>query len=312
MASADKLPETLKRLRLFGLLARIEEVRNKPWLEEVVAIELEEKTRRSLAHRQHLAGIGAFKPVCSFDWKWPRKIDRSLIEELFTLSFIAEGTNVVLLGPNGVGKTMLLGNLADRALRVVGGSRGSHDRRRPRRSEPRPFVIGSTRQPSAIRGDRRHHDDVQRSAASGWLEYEVPASSEAHSAERVLEEVLGQKREPRPDDRERLPEYPARRDEGGAPEVPARARRDGRRRGPRYVRARDVHRRRAERAHARRGDAVRREVPGALPAALRDVLSHARDRAPAFERETAATSRRRVRRRLGERSPPRSPLAHPR
>lgn len=109
MASADKLPETLKRLRLFGLLARIEEVRDKPWLEEVVAIELEEKTRRSLAHRQHLAGIGAFKPVSSFDWKWPRKIDRPLIEELFTLGFIGEGANVV-------GKTMLLRNLADRAL----------------------------------------------------------------------------------------------------------------------------------------------------------------------------------------------------
>ena len=116
MATADKLPDTLKRLRLFGLLARIDEVRDKPWLEEVLAIELEEKTRRSLAHRQHLAGIGPFKPVSSFDWKWPRKVDRPLIEELFTLGFIAEGANVVLLGPNGVGKTMLLRNIADRAL----------------------------------------------------------------------------------------------------------------------------------------------------------------------------------------------------
>lgn len=116
MIPSDKLPDTLKRLRLFGLLARIDEIRNKPWLEEVLAIELEEKTRRSLAHRQHLAGIGAFKSVSSFDWKWPRKIDRPLIEELFTLGFIAEGANVVLLGPNGVGKTMLLRNIADRAL----------------------------------------------------------------------------------------------------------------------------------------------------------------------------------------------------
>jgi len=116
MTTADKLPDTLKRLRLFGLLARIDEVRNKPWLEEVLAIELEEKTRRSLAHRQHLAGIGPFKAVSSFDWKWPRKIDRPLIEELFTLGFITEGANVVLLGPNGVGKTMLLRNIADRAL----------------------------------------------------------------------------------------------------------------------------------------------------------------------------------------------------
>ena len=115
----DDLETTLKRLRLelFGLLARIDEVRNKPWLNEVLAIEVEEKTRRSLAHRVHLAGIGPFKPVTDFDWKLAEKDhDRVLIDELFTLDFLAEGANVVLLGPNGVGKTMLLRNLADRAL----------------------------------------------------------------------------------------------------------------------------------------------------------------------------------------------------
>jgi DNA replication protein DnaC len=117
----EELSATLKRLRLFGLLARLEEVRTKPWLEDVIAIELEEKTRRSHAHRHHIAGIGTFKPVSSFDWKWPRKIDRPLIEELFTLEFVREGANVVLLGPNGVGKTMLLRNLADRALQAGHG-----------------------------------------------------------------------------------------------------------------------------------------------------------------------------------------------
>jgi DNA replication protein DnaC len=116
MTSSETLHETLKKLRLFGLLARIDEVRNKPWLDEVVAIELEEKTRRSLAYRQHLAGIGLFKSVADFDWKWPRKVDRALIEELFTLDFIAEGANIIFLGPNGVGKTMLLRNIASRAL----------------------------------------------------------------------------------------------------------------------------------------------------------------------------------------------------
>ena len=117
-ATDDELEATLQKLRLFGLLARLDEIRNKPWLKEVIAIELEEKTRRSLAHRNHIAGIGPFKPVSSFDWKWPRKIDRALVEELFDLDFVREGANVVLLGPNGVGKTMLLRNLADRALQA--------------------------------------------------------------------------------------------------------------------------------------------------------------------------------------------------
>lgn len=112
----DDLAATLKRLRLFGLLARIDEVRTKPWLDELLAIELEEKTRRSLAHRVHIAGIGAFKPVADFDWKWPRRIDRALLDDLFSLDFISEGVNVVLLGPNGVGKTMILRNIAHRAL----------------------------------------------------------------------------------------------------------------------------------------------------------------------------------------------------
>ncbi len=114
--SEESLEATLRRLQLFGLLARLDEVRGKPWLEEVLAIELEEKTRRSLAHRRHLAGVGPFKAFTDYDWTWPRKIDRALVDELFTLDFMAEGANVILLGPNGVGKTMILRNLADRAL----------------------------------------------------------------------------------------------------------------------------------------------------------------------------------------------------
>jgi hypothetical protein len=61
--SSDPLIEALTQLRLYGCLARVEEIRGEPWLERVMTIEREERTRRSLVHRTHLAGVGAFKPL---------------------------------------------------------------------------------------------------------------------------------------------------------------------------------------------------------------------------------------------------------
>ena len=106
----------LKRLRLVGCIANIDELEGQDWLERLIALETAERRRRTLDNRTRIAGIGAYKLLADFDWNWPTKIDRLQIEELMTLRFIGEGANVVLLGPNGLGKTMLLKNLAHRAL----------------------------------------------------------------------------------------------------------------------------------------------------------------------------------------------------
>lgn len=118
MTTRSDLEGMLKKLRLFGCLARLDELENEPWLARLVALESAERARRSLENRTRLAGLGNFKALSDFDWVWPKKIDRSLVEEIFTLRFIPEGANIVLLGPNGVGKTMLLKNLASRALQA--------------------------------------------------------------------------------------------------------------------------------------------------------------------------------------------------
>jgi len=56
------------------------------------------------------------RSLADFDWKHPKKIPRPLFEELLELRFLADATNIVFVGPNGVGKTMLAQNLAHQAV----------------------------------------------------------------------------------------------------------------------------------------------------------------------------------------------------
>jgi len=111
-----ELRERLAALGLFGLLLHLDEIADADWPTWLADIEEKERARRSLQRRIRNAKLGRFKPLADFDWTWPTKLDRRLIDELFELRFIADGANVVLLGPNGVGKTMLAKNLAHRAL----------------------------------------------------------------------------------------------------------------------------------------------------------------------------------------------------
>jgi DNA replication protein DnaC len=105
-----------RNLGLYGLLAHWNEVQSQDWLPWVLETEEVERRRRSLERRIHNARVGAFKPMADFNWKWPQKIHRASVDELFTLQFIDEGANVVLLGPNGVGKTMIAKNLTYQAV----------------------------------------------------------------------------------------------------------------------------------------------------------------------------------------------------
>ena len=113
---SDSVRQRLRDVGLYGLAAQDHALLTEPWVERVIDIEDRERKRRSLERRLTNARISAFKPIADFDWTWPNRIDRPLIEELFSLTFVDDATNIVLVGPNGIGKTMLIKNLLHHAV----------------------------------------------------------------------------------------------------------------------------------------------------------------------------------------------------
>lgn len=118
--NAAELRAQAAGLRLHGLLAHWSEVMADPEAARSVAQwlgwEAAERGRRSLERRVRAAHLGQFKPLADFDWGWPKRIDRMAMEELMTLQFMADATNVVLVGSNGLGKTMCACNLGYQAV----------------------------------------------------------------------------------------------------------------------------------------------------------------------------------------------------
>lgn len=105
-----------KELKLHGLIAHWDEIEQAPWLKNLIDWEERERSQRGLDRRLKSACIGRFKPLAQYDWDWPRKCDREAIEELMDLEFIKEAANVILCGPNGVGKSMIARNIAYQAV----------------------------------------------------------------------------------------------------------------------------------------------------------------------------------------------------
>jgi len=117
MSKTDpELAQRAPRLGLWGLVANWDEVAGAEWLEKVLEYEEKERGRRSLERRIRTAKLGRFKPMADFDWAWPKDINRELVDEVLELGFATEAANVVIVGPNGVGKTMIAKNVAHRAI----------------------------------------------------------------------------------------------------------------------------------------------------------------------------------------------------
>jgi DNA replication protein DnaC len=129
MPSPDPIPATLSdQLRQLGLihtaadlndfLARATQKRWSPvvQLERLVQTELEARLHQRVERRLKDARLGRFKPLADFDWTWPTQIHRSTVERVFTLDFLTQRENVIIVAPNGLGKTMLAKNLVHQAI----------------------------------------------------------------------------------------------------------------------------------------------------------------------------------------------------
>ena len=112
----DTLKDRPRALRLHGLAANWDEVGDHDWPATLIAWEEEERRSRSFKRRLGEARIGQFKPLPDFDRAWPRRCDRMAVEDLMSLEFLHEAANIVLIGPNGVGKSTIAANIAHRAI----------------------------------------------------------------------------------------------------------------------------------------------------------------------------------------------------
>ena len=119
------LTDTLQALGLHHTAAHLDDLvalaTKRRWspiqlLEHLVDTEQQERTRRSLERRLTRARIGRFTPMTEFDWAWPTRVDRAAIDAALRLDFLSAARNLVLVAPQGLGKTMIAQNLAHQAV----------------------------------------------------------------------------------------------------------------------------------------------------------------------------------------------------
>ncbi len=87
------------------------------WIAALIEGEALERRQRSVRRRIRQARFPVVKTLDSFQWTWPRKINRLQVQNLFRLRFIENKSNVVFLGGVGLGKTHLATALSHAACR---------------------------------------------------------------------------------------------------------------------------------------------------------------------------------------------------
>lgn len=111
-----KLTTAAEQLPLVLDQARTEKLTLTAALERLLAAEVDADTARRLAGRTRFACLPTPARLSDFDFDAAPGLDRHLIEDLATCRYLESATNVLLIGPPGVGKTMLSVGLARAAV----------------------------------------------------------------------------------------------------------------------------------------------------------------------------------------------------
>ena len=85
-------------------------------LADLLGVEVSARRERYLTTRTRLAKLPFHRTLEQFDFAFQPSIDERQVKELASLAFVSEATNLLLLGPPGVGKTHLAVALALRAI----------------------------------------------------------------------------------------------------------------------------------------------------------------------------------------------------
>jgi DNA replication protein DnaC len=123
----SSLDTTLRQLRLSGLArtlsVRLQEaaanrLAHAEFLELVLQDELNIRQERLLARRTKTADFHHLKTLEDFDWRFNPQIPRKLIFDLAAGPFIRQATDVLFIGPPGVGKTHLAQAIGYEAIKL--------------------------------------------------------------------------------------------------------------------------------------------------------------------------------------------------
>jgi DNA replication protein DnaC len=117
--------ELLTQLRLLTLAAQLSDLLDEArqqqlsyeaFLQRALTVERNGRQQRALERRCRAARLPLAARLETFDFSFQPSLSERLIHELASLSFLQTATNVLLLGPPGVGKTHLACSIALKAL----------------------------------------------------------------------------------------------------------------------------------------------------------------------------------------------------